>query len=150
MTLEKQRAVLAEAHSWRLTPYHLTAAVKGRNGGVDCARFIYEVFHATGFMPELKFDYTSLRRFIHEENPLYLETVMKFADEITEQEVGPGDVVMYRNPRLTVFTHASIVIEYPRAVIHAIHQMGVVVTGVSEGFLSNWEKRFFRMRTTSE
>ena len=47
------------------------------------------------------------------------------AREITEAEVGAGDIVLYRVGR--AYAHAAIVVDWPRAVIHAHKLSGKVV-----------------------
>ena len=44
----QRQAVLAEAESWIGTPFHHQGQVKGRQGGVDCAMLLLEVFLAAG------------------------------------------------------------------------------------------------------
>src|SRR5690348_2124744 len=41
--LSERKAVVDEALSWEGTPFHQRASVKGKDGGVDCARFISAV-----------------------------------------------------------------------------------------------------------
>jgi cell wall-associated NlpC family hydrolase len=140
---EQRKAIVAEAKSWNNTPYHITAAVK--QGGVDCAQLLYSVYSAVGLMPPMTFNYRSIRAYIAEKDPLFLQSVKKYADEIPETDVLPGDVVMYKNPAFAIYTHAAIVLEWP-TVIHAVFEQGVVVTGAWDGFLRAWTRKVFRFR----
>src|SRR5208337_4686669 len=44
----QRQAVLAIAESWVGTPFHHQGRVKGRQGGVDCAMLLLEVFLSAG------------------------------------------------------------------------------------------------------
>ncbi len=47
-TLERRAALVIEAHSWLGTPFSENAAVKGRDGGVSCARYLAACHVAAG------------------------------------------------------------------------------------------------------
>jgi cell wall-associated NlpC family hydrolase len=141
-------AIVAEAKTWYGTKYHICAGIKGKGGGVDCFQLLYRVFKHVGLMPERTWDYKNARSFITDKNPLYLRTIMEFADEVPETNVLPGDVVMYKNSCFPVFTHAAIVLNWP-VVIHAAIGQGVIITAMDEGFLSPWLRKVFRFRGNS-
>jgi len=137
-------AIVAEARSWIGTPYHRGARIKG--AGCDCATLIAQVCIDLGLIPEIEIPRESANHFLANDNPIYLETVMKHADEIPEGEVQPGDVVMYRRPGWKIFTHAAIVVDWPSAVVHASVSRGVIMSHGIEGAMRRWERRFFRAK----
>jgi hypothetical protein len=54
---------------------------------------------------------------LHSHEELLVDFVLRYAHEIDEAQVGPGDVVLYRVGRS--FSHAAIVVDWPREIIHA-------------------------------
>jgi cell wall-associated NlpC family hydrolase len=113
--------------------------------GKGCFQLVYRVFKHVGLMPERHWDYKTARSFLADKNPLYLETIQEFADEIPESDVLPGDVVMYKNPAFPIYTHAAIVLSWP-TVIHSAADQGVIVTEMNDGFLRPWIRKVFRFR----
>lgn len=47
-TPERRAALIEEARSWLGTPFRENCAVKGKQGGVDCTRFVHAVHTACG------------------------------------------------------------------------------------------------------
>ena len=45
---EGRAAVVAEARTWRGTPWEHAADIKGEDGGVDCGMFLIRVFNDSG------------------------------------------------------------------------------------------------------
>lgn len=51
---EVQSNVLKEARSWIGTPFRVGSAKKGE--GVDCSKFVFEVFHGVGLVPQIEIE----------------------------------------------------------------------------------------------
>jgi cell wall-associated NlpC family hydrolase len=135
---------IAEARTWIGTPYHPGGRVK--KAGADCATLIAEVCIALGLIPNIEIPRESAAHFLETENPLYLETVQQYCDEITEAELQPGDLVMYRHRKLSIFTHAAIVVQWPEAVLHAVQHRGVIMSHGIQGVFRAWERKYFRLK----
>lgn len=144
MTQDTRHKIIAEARTWIGTPYHPGGRVK--KVGADCATLIAEVCVALGIIPNIEIPKENAAHFIATENPLYLETVQQHCDEITEAELQPGDLVMYRNRKLSIFTHAAIVVQWPEAVLHAVQHKGVIMSHGIQGVFRRWERRYFRLK----
>jgi cell wall-associated NlpC family hydrolase len=141
---ETRDNIIAEAKTWLGTPYHPGGRVKG--AGCDCATFIAEVCIALGLVPNIDIPTESAAHFLETGNPIYLETVLKYAEEIPEPELQPGDLVMYKRRRWPIFTHGAIVVNWPTAVLHAIQQHGVVMNDGTQGEFRTWERKAFRLK----
>lgn len=118
--------VIAEARSWKGTPYHLGSCIKGV--GVDCAQFVAAVFKSAGIVPadEILGTYGH-NWYSSAKKERYLLGVMRHARKIAEgravrsmPDALPGDIVLVKTGSTRVFNHAGIVIAWPR-VIHAIN-----------------------------
>ena len=126
LTIEERRAaVVAEAMSWRGTPYHTGARVKGKNGGVDCLTFLAGVFEAAGEAPHLEIPHYPPDWHLHQGAEHYLEGkdatpgILHFCTEVPgppERVPQPGDIVMFKFGHC--FAHGAIVTAWPE-VIHA-------------------------------
>jgi len=80
-----------------------------------------------------------------QEDRTYLNMVLQFFDEITEQEVAPGDLILYK--LCASWTHRAIVARWPDYVIHAVKDLGKVVGSHAwAGKLKGNPIRFFRIR----
>jgi hypothetical protein len=142
--VDKAQAIIVEAKTWLGTPYHPNAMMKG--AGADCATFIAAVCMNLRLIPEIQIPKLRASYFLTTGNPLYLETVIQFCDEIQEGDVCPGDLVMYKRPRWSIFTHAAIVVDWPYAVLHAVQKHGVIMTHGVQGEFLAWHRRYFRLR----
>lgn len=148
---EARAAVVAEAWSWVGTPYVPNGAVKGRRGGVDCARFPLAVYQAVGLVPK-DFDppHYSPQWHIHRSEEKYMAVVLRFAKEVSappKREVLPGDFVLFKIA--LAFAHGAIVVEWPH-IIHAVSNAMVVPEDVSKnttGKRALWQvpKHFFSL-----
>lgn len=142
---EERRRVEAIALSWLSTPYHVHAAVKGRDGGVDCGRFLACVFEEAGF-GHVPIRYVSTQFFMHSAEEVFLEDVLKYVTEIPVERVAPGDVVLYKMG--LCYAHGAIVVSpgWPTAIVHANPiAKRVTLSGGLDGVLrrSIREPRFF-------
>ena len=120
---EARVRVVACAREWIDTPFHDLARVKGV--GVDCAQLVAASFEAAKIVPHIETGYYSAQFFCHHSEERLAEFVLRYAHEITESEVGMGDLVLYRVGRS--FSHAAIVVDWPREIIHAHKLSGKVI-----------------------
>lgn len=118
MTEAEQRlAVVREAKAWLRTPYHHMGRVKGRDGGVDCAMLLAEVYERAGVVPHIKVETYPRDWHLHRKDERFLSYILPRAVEIK----GPprqGDCVTYHIG--LGFAHAGIIINpgWP-AIIHS-------------------------------
>jgi len=153
---EQRDAICKEALSWRNTPYHDFAGIKGV--GVDCAFLPLRINQALGYIPKgYKLKWYSPQKWVNNpsqtrfhvefEDTTMLDEVRKwYRREITEAEVGPGDLMLCLVCHS--WSHASIVISWPDLVVHAVAgAVGCVISshGKKEGFWAHTPKRFFSM-----
>ena len=141
MTADQQRAaVVAEAISWLGTPWRHRGRVKG--AGVDCAQFVIKAYAGAGVIND--FDTGEYPRdwHIHRGEERFLTFVTRFAREIAEAEVGPGDLVLCKIGR--VYSHGVIVVAWPRGVHAAINAASVVLCDLDrDAGLIGGPRRFF-------
>ena len=141
---EKRDAVVREALTWCGTKFHDCVGIKGV--GVDCAYFIVRVFNAAKILSYTVPDPPrySPQMMLHSSQELYVPTLLNHTREITEQEVKPGDVVVYKVGRS--FSHGGIVVEWPNYLIHPIRGRGVIGShAAEEGFLWRRARRYFSL-----
>ncbi len=80
---------------------------------------------------------------LHKDQPLFEDYVRRLGGRETPTP-GPGDIVLYKVGRS--FAHGGVVIEWPRAVIHALKSFGFVAeTGAFEGDMRGREVKFFTL-----
>ena len=141
MISDARAAVLAEALTWRGTPFHDNAEVRG--GGVDCAHFCHAVFRGAGVIPDMGIERYSPQHMLHRDQELFLGYVLRTgAREIKVEALKPADLVLYKIGR--VFAHGAIVIDWPRQIIHAHKQSRfVVITGGRDCGLGKMAMRAF-------
>lgn len=120
---ETRAAIVAEALTWELTPYHHNGRIKGV--GVDCAMLPCLVYHAVGLIPEINPTYPH-DWMNHRDEELFLHYVLPHTREITEDELGPGDLIMWKYGR--TYSHSAIVIDRP-IILHAVMRGGFVLRG---------------------
>jgi cell wall-associated NlpC family hydrolase len=141
MTREEGRAaVVAEAMTWLGTPWRHRGRVKG--AGVDCAQFVIGVYAAAGVIED--FDTGEYPRdwHIHRDEERFLSFAPRFAREIDEAAVGPGDMVLFRIGR--VYSHAAIVLDWPRGIHAAVNAGAVVLCDLDrDAGLTSGPRKFF-------
>jgi cell wall-associated NlpC family hydrolase len=146
MTNEQREAIVTEAKTWVGTPYVGWSQVKGPKGGTDCGMLIKSVYQHCGLIPQgdLGVDMSySLQISQHLPDKTYLNTIESYMHEISEDEVQPGDVVVYKLG--LAFAHAGIVIEWP-TIIHAIAHGGVrMSSGISHPRLRRATHKFYAL-----
>ncbi len=119
LTVQQRVMIVLEARSWINTPYKGWACFKGKHGGVDCGQLIYGVLRNCALIPEMELpkDY-SLQIAQHRASTEYVDLIAKVMRPVSESEVLPGDVVVYKLGH--AFAHAGIIVEWPDNVIHAM------------------------------
>jgi cell wall-associated NlpC family hydrolase len=133
-------ALLAEAKTWLKTPYHVHARVKG--AGVDCAQLLIGVVIGAGLLSEVdvRRDYST----IVPNGTEYVDIILKYCDEITENEAEPGDIALYKTAH--GWMHSAIIVTWPDHIIHATPKRGVIGSHGSQDFLRGKPRRFFRFK----
>jgi cell wall-associated NlpC family hydrolase len=125
MTKEEQNAVVRIAKSWIGTPYIGWASIRGPKGGTDCGQLLRMVYQEAQLIPQgdLGIDPSySLQVAQHRADTTYFNLVEQFTHEITEEEVQPGDIVLFLIGH--AYAHGGIVTEWPR-IVHALAHGGV-------------------------
>ena len=115
----ERAAVIAEAMTWRGTPFAHRSSVKG--GGVDCAQLLRCVFVACGVVPDFESPVYPSQWHLHRSEEHYLEWLSKFAVETLVAR--PATVAIWKFGRC--FSHAGILVDEKR-VIHAFEPTGYV------------------------
>lgn len=117
-------AIAAEAAGWLGTPFVWEAGVRGQ--GVDCAWFLIRVCEAVGVVPVGAVDPRPYPRdwHLHRNDHRYEQWLGQY---LQAQPPGTapvaGDVVLFRFGRAA--SHAAIVVEWPRRLLHAHPAAGV-------------------------
>lgn len=139
--MTSRAAIVAEAMSWKGTPWHHRARLKGV--GVDCAQFLAGVFEALGLVPPLDLGHYPPDWHLHQDRPRFLENLAQHADPIDAPL--SGDIAMFKFGRHAA--HGSIVIAWP-LIIHAYRdERRVVLSDVAASpALSNRLDSFWRVR----
>lgn len=117
----QRAAVVAEAKTWLMTPYHHQGRIKG--AGVDCAMLLAEVYEAAGVIERVEPEPYPRDWHMHRNEERYLGHVEQFARKV-EGPAKPGDIALFRVGRC--LSHGGIVIEWP-VIIHAYVTAGFVV-----------------------
>lgn len=171
LTNNQRVSIIATAREYLLTPYHAHSKIKGR--GVDCATFLLCVFRDAGLVPDIDLGNYSVQIHLHRKDTQYLETIRRYANEITEAEVQPGDIVLYKVGRAgncdqhkrhkpscaacieadkdAGYHHGAIIVHWPDCIIHAVDpsvsKNGVIYShALNEGFVQRKHKRFFTLK----
>jgi len=137
---EQRAAVVAEAMTWLGTPWAHRARVKG--AGVDCAQFVIKAYAGAGVIDD--FDTGEYPRdwHIHKDEERFLTFVPSFAREISEAQVLPGDLALFRIGR--VYSHGAIVVAWPQGIHAAIKAAAVVLCDLDrEAQLISCPRKFF-------
>ena len=101
--LNWRQDIIAEARTWKGTPFHHKARVKGV--GVDCGGFIYEVFkHVIGIPHESFPAYYAEDWALHRDNEIYLAFMQPYVIRVSRPQV--ADITMWKFGRN--FSHGTI------------------------------------------
>jgi len=154
MTEDEQRqAVVKEALDWVGTKYHHMGTIKKSikpdgtvdKGGVDCATLLNEVYSRTGMIDREAVEYYPIDWHKHNHAERYLNRVMTYSVEISEEKVKPGDVVLYKFG--LAYAHGAIVINpgWP-SIVHAPWTSRMVHADTGNmGVLEEAPRRFFTL-----
>ena len=145
LTIEQREAVVTEAETWLGTPYRGWSCVKG--AGVDCGQLIWGIYHNVGLIPviDLPKDYP-LYIGQHRESTEYVDLVMMFFREITEADVQPGDVVVWRLTGSKSYCHGAVIKSWPDYFIHAFSDKVKAGNAKSRLRFLKSEKLFFTLK----
>lgn len=136
---ERQKIVDA-AKSWLGTPFVDNQGLKGH--GVDCAYLLARVMEEAGICSRIEIERYSPQIYLNKlGDDTYIRLLSKYAREIWEAEVKPGDFVLYRQAQS--FTHGGIIVSWPDAIIHPLRPHGVMYSAAWEGFLKHRPHKFF-------
>jgi cell wall-associated NlpC family hydrolase len=140
--LPERSEIVVAAQRWLRTPYHPRSAVLGV--GCDCGTLLLETYRAVGIVPpDFRLAYYSVQRALHDPQERYIGLVLQLGGrEISESELGAGDVIAYKVGR--AFGHGGIAIEWPSVMIHSTRAGGTHLTnGIEDGFLKGLARRYF-------
>jgi cell wall-associated NlpC family hydrolase len=140
MTPDEQRAqIVAVARSWLGTKYAHRGRAKGKNGGVDCAQFVYLVFRECGLCPEMPLTEYTGDFFMHRGIEEYMKTVLEYCRPAGYPE--PGDIALFKIGRL--FAHGGVVTRWP-SIVHADRPSRIVTEERTDsGRLAGRQAKFF-------
>jgi cell wall-associated NlpC family hydrolase len=96
------------AREWIGTPFHDLGEVKGKNGGVDCAKLLKCVYVEAGVIPDFAIERYSPQHFLHSPDERFLGYVTRFAREIAPGAAQTGDVAIYKIAK--AYAHGVIII----------------------------------------
>lgn len=132
--------IIKVARGFLGTPFHDQQSLKGV--GIDCAHLLREVYVEAGVIETFPIAPYSPQFMLHTDEGLFEGYVRKVAREIEPEAVRPGDIVLYKVGRS--FAHGGIIVEWPRAVIHAFKSYGKVVeTPAFDADLHGRKVKFF-------
>jgi cell wall-associated NlpC family hydrolase len=118
----QRRAVVAEAQSWIMTPYHSQGDLKGV--GVDCGMLLVRVFVDAGLCEPFDPRPYADDWMLHRSEEHYLGFVFDRTKEVPKPL--PGDVMVFRFGRC--YSHGGIVTCInPVTIIHAFKPVGCVI-----------------------
>lgn len=119
--------VITEALSWLGTPFRDCARIKGPRGGVDCGQFLCCVFQAAGVADIADPPRYNLQFMLNRIEESYIEELLKYTVEISQDQAVAGDVVVLRWGH--VYSHGAILLDrWPGPIIHALNPLGVIRT----------------------
>lgn len=120
--MQGRARIVAEARSWRGTPYHHQADVKGV--GVDCALLLVRVCVDLGFSAPFDPRPYPTDWFLHRDEERFLGFVWERAHKVDRPK--PGDVIVMRCGRC--FAHGGVVTGVdPLVIVHAFQPYGRVI-----------------------
>ena len=133
-------AVLQEAATWIGTPWIHRAKIKG--AGVDCAQFLIGAFCGAGVIEPFDTGDYPIDWMLHREEERFIGWIERYMEPTNSPQ--PADVAVWKYGR--AFSHAAIVVEWPR-IIHSFRkERGVVWGDASSGDLSHHPHKFYARR----
>ena len=139
MSAMRQR-VIEEAMSWEGTPFHDCAGVKG--AGVDCAHLLKCVAVTVGLVADFTIAPYRPQWFLHHDEPLFLQALAQYADQIDKAAALPADIAMYNFGKHAA--HGAFIID-ENTIIHAFKYSKNVTLADRRQFRS-FEHSFWRIR----
>jgi cell wall-associated NlpC family hydrolase len=123
MPFDAARArLVAEARTWRGTPYHNQADLKGV--GADCGMILVRIFVDLGFFDPFDPRPYSSDWHLHRSEERYLGFVNERFVEVPAPL--PGDIIVFRYGRC--YSHGGLVTKAdPLTLVHAFQPAGVVI-----------------------
>jgi len=128
---EGRAAVIRAAEGWIGTPWSHMGRVKGPNGGVDCAQFVFMAHVEAGLIALSEYpkvEWYPRDWFMHRDEDKLLAIVSRFLSETETPK--PGDVALWRFGR--TYSHAAIITGWPD-LIHADVEAGSVLPAYGNG-----------------
>ena len=147
----KRDRIIATARSWLNTPFIDSQCCKGF--GVDCAYFLSAVATESVVVEHVEIPPYSPQIYLHKKpdgtwDDTYEKIIRQYAHEISEAQVKPGDMVLYKIAHS--YTHGGIIESWPDKIIHPIRPYGVIYSSANEGFVQRREHRFFSVFTENK
>lgn len=139
--IAQRQQIIDEARTWLRTPWRHASAVRG--AGVDCARFLIEVYANCGIIDRFVPSYYPQDFAMHSDDELFLANLELYAHRIKEPL--PGDVAVWKFGKC--FSHGAIVIEWPE-IIHAKMHNGVLLDLGNQGDLMGRAVLFYSVFTS--
>lgn len=149
MSDDPRARVVAEAMSWIGTPYRHRQCVKGRDGGVDCARILAAVYADAGVIDPVDLGAYPTQWHLHHDRELYLEWLQRVgARPLASDEMPlPGDVGVWKFG--LTHSHGGIVVEggADPVVVHSYikARRGVTLGRASEAPLAGAPVQYWRI-----
>ena len=134
--MNQRQAIIDEAMTWLKTPWRHAAAIKG--AGVDCGRLLIEVYANVGLIERYTPDYYPQDFALHSSDERFLANIERYAVQVEHPK--QGDIAVWKFGRC--FSHAAIVLTYPR-IIHAKIGQGVLLDLGNQGDLAGRDVRFY-------
>lgn len=107
-------AVVAEARTWLGTKFADNQRCKG--AGCDCLGLIVGVYQYAGVLPgQVTIPAYSAQHHFHQRREIYIEGLLQHCGEVIKP--GLGDVALFHFGH--TYSHAGIVLEWPKQMIHA-------------------------------
>jgi NlpC/P60 family protein len=139
---EQRKKIVDVARSWLHTPFHDNQGVK--HCGVDCLYFLVRVYEEACVVGPIKVPHYSPQIYLNNlGDDTYLKAVLGYTREITEAEIQPGDLVLFKLAKS--WAHGGIIERWPDSIIHPFRPHGVMCSAAWEGFLKNRERRVFSL-----
>ena len=100
----QRRRVVEVAREWIGTPYRHGARIK--RVAADCT-FFAKVYEESGLVGEVPIEVYNSMAHLNRASGLYLQHIRRYASEIPEERVRPGDIAMFHVAR--DFSHGGVV-----------------------------------------
>ena len=135
--------VLEEAKSWVGTPHVHHTLVKGL--GADCGLFIIGVYSNIGLIKEDKPEFYPEDWAFHKPVGDMFETIVKrYCVEIKEEELRPGDLILYQFGKC--LSHGSLLVDN-EYVIHSEKPIGVTMSNRRTSKWFTRERKYYSYKS---